>query len=151
MRKMDHNGEILCRYQADLFEYSTFRRECSTKVFIKAFVYSDIARDLDNLSILFDSRDIVQAYEEISAPNRGKEIYPASVCSWIGYLMRYWAYTYETETINIYKKIKPGELYGLYQAYHSLSPEEAVQRIMEAKEINTDLNRPDILKKIYML
>ena len=39
MRKIDDNGLLLCKFTSDLFEYSTKAKDCSSKVFIKAYIY----------------------------------------------------------------------------------------------------------------
>ena len=57
MRKMDSSGLLLCRYQADLFEYST-KQKYPSRVFIKTFCYSSLSKRLNNVAFLFESIDI---------------------------------------------------------------------------------------------
>ncbi len=45
-----------------------------------------------------------------------------------------------------YKKIKPDELFSLYEPYHSLNNNLVIQIICEAKGINTNLNDAELLK-----
>ena len=52
---------------------------------------------------------------------------------WIGYIYRYWAYTYEKSSKQLFKYIKPDELRALYFPYHSLDPAQAIERIIESK------------------
>ena len=52
---------------------------------------------------------------------------------WIGYLYRYWAYTFEKSSKQVFRSIKPEELRELYFPYHSLDPAQAIERILEAK------------------
>ena len=50
----------------------------------------------------------------------------------------------------VYKLINPKELYNLYDAYHSLDNELAIERILEAKSIKLgDNNDLELLKRIY--
>ena len=58
----------------------------------------------------------------------------------MGYIYRYWAYTYEITTKEIYKIIKAKELRSLYFPYHSLDPKVAIERILESKNIKKDEN-----------
>ena len=52
---------------------------------------------------------------------------------WIGYMYRYWAYTYEQSSKHLFKYIKPEKLRALYFPYHSLDPAQAIDRILESK------------------
>ena len=62
----------------------------------------------------------------------------------MGYLYRYWAYIRECSSKSVYKIIKPEELRGLYLPYHSLDPLQAIERIMESKDI---VSEEDLIKK----
>lgn len=145
--------EFECKYQADLFELSTNKKDCSSVVFIKQFSNSKLAKAMDNRSYLFLADDITKAYDSLKKEKKltlGKEIYPKKVMSWIGYIMRYMAIKYEYTTKNVYSIIKPKELYGMYEAYHSLDNDLVCERILEAKNINLNLNNIEIFKKIYL-
>ena len=145
--------EFECKYQADFFELSTNKKDCSSVVFIKQFSNSKLAKAMDNRSYLFLADDITKAYDSLKKEKKltlGKEIYPKKVMSWIGYIMRYMAIKYEYTTKNVYSIIKPKELYGMYEAYHSLDNDLVCERILEAKNINLNLNNIEIFKKIYL-
>lgn len=60
---------------------------------------------------------------------------------WIGYLYRYFAFTYELSSVQVYKIVKPKELRGLFLPYHTMDPAQAVERILEAKGMILDENR----------
>ena len=66
----------------------------------------------------------------------GKEKYSEAELYWIGYIYRYWSYTYQKTSKQIYKFIKPKELRSLYYPYHSLDPAQAIERILEAKGVD---------------
>ena len=57
---------------------------------------------------------------------------------WIGYLYRYFCYTHELTSVQVYKIVKPKELRGLFPGYHSMDPAQAIERIMEAKGLLFD-------------
>ncbi|MBQ1552456.1 MAG: hypothetical protein IIZ66_02820, partial [Clostridia bacterium] len=46
---------------------------------------------------------------------------------------RYWCYTYEKTSRQVYRIIKPTELRELFYPYHTLDVAAAVERILEAK------------------
>ena len=62
----------------------------------------------------------------------GKERYGREELYWLGYLYRYWAYTYEKSSKQVYKQMKAKELRKLYYPYHSLDPAQAIERILES-------------------
>ena len=151
MKKIDDIGLFECRYVSDLFEYSTKMKDCSSKVFIKAFVYSSIQKRLSSQAFILESLDVPAAYEIIKKEKkltRGKEIYPSYVMAWIGYIMKYFAYVTNISETALYRKVKPEEFYSLYDAYHSLDNDLVVKRISEAKNINLNLNNIEIYKSI---
>ncbi len=151
MKKIDDIGLFECRYVSDLFEYSTKMKDCSSKVFIKAFVYSSIQKRLSSQAFILESLDVPAAYEIIKKEKkltRGKEIYPSYVMAWIGYTMKYFAYVTNISETALYRKVKPEEFYLLYEAYHSLDNDLVVKRISEAKNINLNLNNIEIYKSI---
>lgn len=151
MKKLDDNGLLLCKFTSDLFEYSTKVKDCSSKVFIKAFVYSSIQKKLSSKSFMFDSLDIIQAYNTIKSEknlSRGNDIYPSYVMSWIGYIMKYFSYTTGIPEVVLYKKVKPEDFYHLYESYHSMDNDMVVKRIAEANDININLNSVEIMKNL---
>ncbi len=150
MKQIDDTGLLSCKFVSDLFEYSTKAKECSSKVFIKAFVYSSVAKRVSSDSFLLDSLDIVSAYNQIKKEKkltRGSEIYPSYVMAWIGYIMEYFTKVTDIPLTAFYRKIKPEELYILYEPYHSLDTELAIKRICEASGINLDRNNLELLKE----
>lgn len=48
MREFDFNGLLLCKYQGELFEKSVKVLDCSTPIFIRRFLHSDLLITLDN-------------------------------------------------------------------------------------------------------
>ena len=52
MKKMDKDGMLLCELQAKTFELSLKLTETSSEIFIRRFMNSDVAKMLDNTSIL---------------------------------------------------------------------------------------------------
>ena len=50
MKEFDHTGLLLAEYQGKLFEKST-DLDCSTAIFIRRFLYSDLLKKLDMKNI----------------------------------------------------------------------------------------------------
>lgn len=142
MKKIDDIGLALCRTQGEIFVSSISKTDCSTAIFIRRFMNSSFASRIDNGGILSEVFDISIVFEEIEyefgPSNYGKEKYNAEELYWIGYIYRYWCYTRGKTSKQVYKIVKPKELRSLYFPYHSLDPIQAIDRILEAKNINDD-------------
>ncbi|MCD7950639.1 MAG: antitoxin [Erysipelotrichaceae bacterium] len=159
MREMDYDGLILCDIQGKLFELSVETEECSSNIFIRRFMNSKVAVRFDNATFLNESTPIETVLDEINE-QYGKSTYGSIKFSknemfWIGYIYRYMVYVYEIESMKAYKIIKGKELRNLYLPYHTLDPLNAIDRILEAKNINLNPTREEkiargveILRKI---
>ena len=138
MKKIDDIGNILCEYQADLFELSASYLNCSSLMFVKQFMLSDIASIMDKASFAFQSLDTPACLDELAMEKKltqGKEKYPSYLLRWIGYMYRYIAYTREISSKFLFSIIKTKQLYSSYEAYHSLDPEAAAIRLLEASNV----------------
>lgn len=137
MRKIDKDGLILCDIQAKAFEMSITEQDTSSEIFIRRFMNSNVAREMDNLGMLqtnLQAKDILARLdEEYGRSDYGSVKYSANEIYWIGYIYRYYAYTYEKTSAQVYKTVKPKELRGVYLPYHTMDPAQAIDRILEAK------------------
>lgn len=155
MRAFDETGLKLSRMQAELFVLSATKLECSSPIFLRRFMLSKVAARMDQDGFLYESCTVdgilQEIEEEFGATNYGKEKYSTEELYWIGYLYRYWCYTYEKSSKQVYKLMKPKELRGLYYPYHSLDPAQAIERILESKNLGEeDLTQKgvEILRRI---
>ena len=158
MRKIDSLGLKLCSFQAQLFEESLNKCGCSSRIFARRFLNSDLAKRMDKDGFLFESLAITDALAEINQQygesTYGKEKYTVEEMYWIGYIYRYWSYTYELTSKQIYKIAKPEQMKKLYFSYHSLDPRQAIERILEGTgmEATTDADAisrgVEILRKV---
>lgn len=157
MRKISTDGLLLCKLQAETFENSIEKTDASSEIFIRRFMKSEIAKRLDNESILesnIQANDILDIInEEYGISNYGSVKYSKNEIYWIGYIYRFFAFTYDMTSAQVYKIVKPKELRGLYLAYHTLDPVQAVERILESKGMlinpKEELNRQyEIFKRI---
>lgn len=139
MRPFDETGLKLCRMQAELFKLSASALECSSPIFLRRFMLSNVAARMDQDGFLYEACTVddilAEIEEEFGKTNYGKEKYSIEELYWMGYLYRYWCYTYGKTSKQIYRMLKPKELRLLYYPYHSLDPAQAIKRIMEAKDL----------------
>lgn len=147
MRAFDETGLKLSRMQAELFVLSASKLECSSPIFLRRFMLSKVAARMDQAGFLYEACTadgiLQEIEEEFGATNYGREKYSTEELYWMGYLYRYWSYTYEKSSKQVYKLMKPKELRGLYYPYHSLDPAQAIERILESK----DLGEEDLTQK----
>lgn len=155
MKKIDSLGLRMCSYQAVLFESSIEGTKCSSKIFIRRFMNSNLAKRMDSAGFMFESLDIADAINELEsqygASAYGIEKFTLEEMHWIGYIYRYWAYVSEKSSKQIYKLIKPEQLKKLYFPYHSLDPLQAIERIMEAIEPEEQSGADDIARGVIAL
>ena len=149
MKKIDKDGLLLCDIQANVFELSIDRFKCSSQIFIRRFSNSKIAQLFDDKILLNESYSEYNVLdlldEEYRGLNYGKEKYSKSEMYWIGYSYRYFCYTYEISMRRAYKLISPKEMRSVYLPYHTLDCAQAIERILEAKNISFDID--DITRK----
>lgn len=135
MKKIDEEGLRLCALQAEVFADSLTATQCSSLVFIRRFMNSEVAARMDRNGFLLEACDVTSIFNEVEAQygptSYGKERYGREELYWLGYLYRYWTYTYEKSSKQVYKQMKPKNLRKLYYPYHSLDPAQAIERILE--------------------
>lgn len=144
MKKIDQAGLLMCDLQAEAFELSLTEISCSTEIFIRRFMHSETAKRADSgyyLNLATTPRDIVEeVVAEYGESAYGKVKYTANELYWIGFIYRYFAYTYEISSLRAYKLVKPKELRTFYPACHTMDGAQAIERILEIKKINLDMS-----------
>ena len=151
MKKISKDGLLLCELQAEAFENSIDKTDTSSEIFIRRFMKSEIAKRFDNESVLesnIQPNDILELInEEYGISDYGSVKYKRNEIYWIGYIYRYFAFTYDISSAQVYKIVKPKELRGLFLAYHTLDPAQAIERILEDKGMLID--EEEELKRQY--
>lgn len=159
MRQIDSDGLLLCKIQGNLFEESLSKTDCSSEVFIRRYMNSNVVKELDSLSFLDDTKTTDNIFEELNeeygVSTYGKSRFNKEALYWMGYIYRYFSYTYDLSSKQVYKIIKPKELNEVYLPYHTFDPKFAIERILEEKNISlcedSLFNRNyDIFKKIRL-
>lgn len=151
MKKIDKDGLLLCELQAKTFEMSVDATEVSSEIFIRRFMNSKISKSIDSCEILqtnIQAKDILERIEDqYGKSNYGSIKYTKNELYWIGYIYRYFSYTYEKSSVQVYKIVKPKELRGLFLPYHTLDPSQAIERILEAKNLLVADNKAEIIRQ----
>lgn len=142
MRKIEKDGLLLCELQAKTFEESADFTAESSGIFIRRFMNSKVTLLLDSGDILqmnLQAKDIIDRIkEEYGNSKYGSVKYTKNELYWMGYIYRYYAYTYEMSSVQVYKVVKPKELRDLFLPYHTMDPAQAIERILEAKNLVID-------------
>lgn len=111
MKKMDKDGMLLCELQAKTFELSLKLTETSSEIFIRRFMNSDVVKELDNTSFLetnLQPKDIIEyIQQQYGGSQYGSVKYTENEMYWIGYIYRFFSYTYEFQSTRVYKIVKP--------------------------------------------
>lgn len=153
MKKISKDGLILCELQAKAFEGSVEKMSTSSEIFIRRFMRSLIARRMDDGSILetnIQPNDILDLInEEYGISSYGSVKYTKNELYWIGYVYRYFAYTYDKSSYQVYKIVKPKELREVFLPYHTLDPSQAIERILEAKGL--PVNEEEEIQRQYKI
>jgi len=99
MKKIDEERLRLCALQAEVFTVSLTVTQCSSPVFIRRFMHSEVAARMDRRGFLLEACDVTSILNEVDTQygptSYGKERYGQEELYWLGYLYRYWTYTYE--------------------------------------------------------
>ena len=147
MRTIDNNGLVLCDLQSDLFEKSICL-DCSSEIFIRRFMNSKVAKQFDSTQVLDDTLTINNIFEELvneyGDTSYGSVKYSKSELFWIGHIYRYFSYTYDISSKQVYKIVKPKELRSLFLAYHTFDTKQAIERILESKNIVLDKDYTEV-------
>ncbi len=125
----------LCEMQAQLFVQSK-EKGYASESFIKVFMNSDVARDLDmpfhHMQWAGTHYLMSRMEEEYSDGLTQGECYDTETLYWTGYLYRYWhIYTGESSR-QILKQASAKSMRIVYLMYHTMSPEMAVDRLRES-------------------
>ncbi|MFA6675708.1 MAG: hypothetical protein WCS49_02410 [Bacilli bacterium] len=140
MRELDTNGLRLVEFQGKLFEESVIRFECSTKVFLRRFFYSDLLVTLDKNDSSLISFSLEESFQSIEAQfgksSYGKDKWNSNVLFWIGFIYRYIAFTRDVETKFIMKLFEPDMLKNLYYAYHTQNNEWVVENLLSLRNVD---------------
>lgn len=125
----------LCEMQAQLFVQSG-EKGYASETFIRAFMLSDIARDLDlpfhHMQWAGVHYLLSRMEEECAEGLIQGECYDSETLYWIGYLYRYWHLYQGDSSRRIYRQASAKTMRAVYLMYHTMSPEMAIDRLKES-------------------
>lgn len=139
MRDFDKDGRCLCEMQGQMFEESLKKYDTSSAIFIRRFMNSELAAYMDDPAFLdrpFNADDVYDLLDrEYGKSSYGRLKYSGEELYWIGYVYRYWAYTYEWSSRKVYRVKNGPEMRSVYYPYHSLDPAAAIDRILGSEPV----------------
>ena len=134
MKEFDHNGLLLAEYQGKLFERSN-ELNCSTGIFLRRFLHSDLLKSLDtnnpSLLSLDVNEGITSIIEQFGDTDYGKIKYSKSSLFWMGYMYRYISYTRGVTTKFVMNLFSHKQLNDVYFSFHTQDPEWCVQNLLK--------------------
>ena len=154
MKKLDSEGSKLCSYQAEIFEKSVKRFQCSSKIFLRRFFNSEFAFYLDiPLGRIF-SFDTEECYlsmlEDFGDSTYGKIKLSAKVLHYLGYITRYICYTRSITSGHLYRLINIYDIADNYEIYHTQDEEWVIANILLKEHLEEkDLDEDEILKDLF--
>ena len=152
MREFDIEGLRQAEFQAEIFEASATKADCSSLIFLRRYGKSKLALSFDrgtadySLTVEDALREIE---EEFGHSSYGKDKYPASVLHWLGYQYRYIAYTRQCETRFLFRLFPPKKMASTYLAFHTQSQEWVVASWLEIVEKDEKIFSPFERAKAY--
>ena len=151
MKKLDFNERKLCQIQGKIFEESIDKVECSSLIFIRRFMLSNLSKKFDDYSFLVMAFDINDCFYEIDneygSSSYGKTKYYKNEMFWIGYIYRALSIIYKLSSREVFKLFNAKKIVSYYSIYHTFDIEQAAEKMMES--INYQL--PDLEKDAYKL
>ena len=126
----------LCDTQGQLFELSGVRGVAS-EACIKAFMTSDISKDMDS-----EFHHVQWAGKEYIYSRMGEEceeafsvsgeVFDKETLYWTGYIYRYWNFHTGESSKEIYRQAPAKTMRVVYMMFHTMSPEMAIERLKAA-------------------
>ena len=132
----DSLQSALSDMQGQLFEMS-IEKGLDSEAFIKAFMLSDIAKNLDSEfnHMQWAGKEYImeRIYDELKDKLKsGGEIYDRETMYWVGYVYRTWHYYTGESSKEIYKQAPAKTMRVTYFPYHTMSVEMAIDRLKES-------------------
>ncbi len=139
MRDFDRDGLILSEYQGKLFEKSSLLN-CSSAVFLRRFIHSQLLKALDTNSPAILSLDVNEGMssiiDEFGDTDYGKVKYSPASLFWMGYMYRYISYTREQSTKLVASWFNYRKMNDLYFTYHTQDAKWCISRLLEINNLD---------------
>lgn len=126
----------LCKKQAKIFEASIKSAEYSSPIFIRRFMYSSVAKSMDDELFLYTSNSVEDVFaildQEFGKSSYGKEKYSEEQMYWIGYIYRCLSIKYHLSSKSVYKLFNAKDIVKYYNICHTFDIVDAAERMMES-------------------
>ena len=125
----------LCDIQGRLFELSA-DRSIPSAVFIKTFMTSETAKELDSRYNRMQWMGEEYLLEEIRSAAGDRflqpgEVFQKDVLYWIGYIYRYWHFYTGEDSAKILRKAPVETMKRNFMMFHTMDPELAIEDLRE--------------------
>lgn len=132
---MDELQLKLCDIQGRMFELSA-RKKYDSAAFVKAFMMSDTAKELDSGYNRMQWAGEEYLLEEVETAagdtlTSGGEIFTDDVLYWMGYIYRYWHYYSGENSAGIYRQAPVETMRRNYMIFHTMDPVLAIEDLKE--------------------
>lgn len=126
----------LCDTQGKLFELSA-KRGYASETFIKSYMTSKTAAEMDMEfhHVQWAGKEYIMSQLEDECGDKlhiKGDIFDSEVLYWIGYIYRYWNLYKHESSKAIYKQAPFKTMKVVYLMYHTMSPELAIERLIES-------------------
>lgn len=153
MRTVDNRCYDFCTYQADIFSKSLSVLQCSSKVFLRRFFYSNFAARLDFQEFYTFSLDVDECFAAINSEygdsTYGEIRISEKVLHFIGYITRYICYTREITSLYFYRTFGLDYLIEKYDVLHTQSEEYILRELLVVNHLTEDIfDQHKVLKEI---
>lgn len=125
----------LCDIQGRLFELSG-GKEIPSAAFIRAFMSSDVAKELDSrynrtqwMGEEYLLEETLSGIKE-TFPETG-EVYQKDILYWIGYLYRYWHFYTGEDSSKIIRQAPVDTMKRNFMIFHTMDPTLAIEKLKE--------------------
>lgn len=148
-REKDDNCFELSKIQSRLFERAS-EENIPSYYFIKIFFNSRYCRMFDDLTFFdyYPSEEEMFNHVKANIHMERGTVLPKEIMSWIGYLLREWAYTYKVRCKQIIKKAPISYLAQVYLPYHSVDIQKAIKMIASDRDININESIDEITMRV---
>ena len=142
---MDELQLKLCDIQGRMFELSA-RKKYDSAAFVRAFMMSDTAKELDSRYNRMRWAGEEYLLEEVETAagdtlTSGGEIFPEDVLYWMGYIYRYWHYYSGENSARIYRQATAETMRRNYMIFHTMDPVLAIEDLKEIHDQKNNCQR----------
>ena len=128
----------LSEMQGQLFEMSG-ELGYDSEAFMKAFMTSDIAKDLDSEFdfMQWAGKEYIMERIQEELPQgckKGGDVYSKETLYWAGYTYRWWHFYTGESSKEIYRIANAKTMNVTYFPYHTMDTEMAIERLTESKK-----------------